>query len=229
MMEPPGGTGGEGKGSNSVANLADMARRLNLRNHPRATEETGTHRNLPPLILMTDVHRLADPAIAVSVLPEGSAVILRHTDRRELADLARRLRPLCSARRVRLLIAGEPRLAMTLGADGIHLSETLLRSGRGNWRRWRHNRLVTAAAHSPTALALAWRAGVDAVLLSPVFGTASHPDVAPLGVLRFAAWCRTSPLPVYALGGVTARTARRLTASGAVGIAGIEGMVPSPT
>ena len=211
-----------------MANLADMARRLNLRNHPGATEANGEHRDLPPLILMTDVHRLADPATAVSALPEGSAVIVRHTDRHELANLARRLRPLCRVHRVRLLIAGEPRLALALGADGIHLSESLLRSGRGTWRRWRHNRLVTAAAHSPAALALAWRAGVDAALLSPVFGTASHPDAAPLGVLRFAAWCRTSPLPVYALGGVTLRTARRLDASGAVGIAGIEGMVPTP-
>ena len=41
---------------------------------------------------------------------------------------------------------------------------------------------------------------------------------------RFAAWCRAAPLPVYALGGITAETAGRLAASSAAGIAAIGGL-----
>ncbi len=74
---------------------------------------------------------------------------------------------------------------------------------------------------SPAALFRAARAGADAVLLAPVFQTASHPDSRPLGCLRFAAWCRESPLPVYALGGVSETSRRRLKGSGAAGLAGI--------
>ena len=65
------------------------------------------------------------------------------------------------------------------------------------------------------------RAGADAVLLGPVFETASHPGGRTIGPLRFALWCRRSRVAVYALGGVTAATAKRLIASGAAGIAGI--------
>ena len=60
-------------------------------------------------------------------------------------------------------------------------------------------------------------------LLSPVFETKSHPGNAGLGVLKFAAWGRRAPLPVYALGGIDAGNARRLSHSGAAGIAGIGG------
>jgi thiamine monophosphate synthase len=46
-----------------------------------------------------------------------------------------------------------------------------------------------------------------------------------LGALRFARLARASPLPVYALGGVTAANWRRLEESGACGIAGIGGIM----
>ncbi len=88
--------------------------------------------------------------------------------------------------------------------------------------------LVAAAAHGPAGLYRARRAGADAALLSPVYPTASHPRAPTLGPLRFAAWARRAPLPVYALGGVTAVTARRLAASNAAGLAGIGFAVGPP-
>ncbi len=80
---------------------------------------------------------------------------------------------------------------------------------------------MTAAAHDAAAIRRAARHGAHAVLLSPVFATASHPGAPSLGPLRFARLARCSPIPVYALGGITAETARRLAGSGAVGLAGI--------
>ena len=68
--------------------------------------------------------------------------------------------------------------------------------------RWQREWLVTAAVHSPAALRAAAAAGADAALLSPIFATASHPDVRTLGLQRFAALAQASPLPVYALGGI---------------------------
>ena len=85
--------------------------------------------------------------------------------------------------------------------------------------------LVTAAAHSPGALYRAERAGADVVLLAPVFPTESHPQTRPLGTLRFSVWCRQSPIPVYALGGVSPVNLRRLKDSGTRGFAGISGFL----
>jgi thiamine-phosphate pyrophosphorylase len=179
-----------------------------------------------PLILITDADRLADPVEAVRRLPRGSAVLLRHYHDPLRPALARRLAAMCRQRGLRLLIAGDARLARAVGAGGLHLPEALVARGPRRWRLWRRKGwMVTAAAHSPAAVRAAAAAGVDAVLLSPVFATRSHPERAALGVLRFQAWARTSPLPVYALGGIDARTAPRLLSTRAVGLAGIGGFI----
>ena len=201
--------------------LSDVARHLNL-TRPRR----GRKKSLPPLILMTDTLRLADPLAATALLPRGSAVILRHYGTPERTALGRALAVICRRRGLLLLVAGDRRLAAAIGAAGLHfpegaLGQARLAAGRGN-RRW----LVTAAAHSPAAIRQAARAGANAVLLAPVFATQSHPGAKPLGTLLFARWCRESRLPVYALGGVGNETARRLLGSGAAGIAGIGALIP---
>jgi len=205
-----------------VANLAEEARRLK----PRRTARGGT---LPRLILMTDPERLPDPGQALAGLPHGSAVILRRYGENPQADAARRaqarqLLAACRRRGLLLLIAGDARLAATIGADGLHLSEHLVRWGSQRWRLWRRPKwIVTAAAHGPEALRHAVRIGADAALLSPVFPTASHPGAAALGPLRFAIMAGAVAIPVYALGGLTGASAQRLRAAEPVGFAGIGG------
>jgi len=161
-----------------------------------------------------------------AALPRNSAVIFRHYGAPDREDLAARLVAQSRRRGIRVLVAADAGLAARIGADGLHLPQALAARGPGVWQSWRRpDWLVTAAAHSPAALWRARAAGADAALLSPVFSTASHPGGAALGVLRFAAWCRNSPLPVYALGGVSAANIRRLKGCGARGLAGISGFV----
>jgi thiamine-phosphate pyrophosphorylase len=178
---------------------------------------------------MTDRARLPDPALAIAGLPPGAAVIFRDYDAPDRTAAARRLRRLCRARRLLFLVAGDWRLAVAVRADGLHLPEGLLRHGYATWRRARRRVfLVTQAAHGRAAIAAGGRHGVDAVLLAPVFATASHADAKPLGPLRFARLVRVSPVPVYALGGVTARTRRRLRGIKIAGIAAIGALIPKP-
>ena len=180
--------------------------------------------SLPALVLMTDEARLPDPLPAAGALPAGSAVILRHYGAPGRAALARRLAAIARRRGLLLLVGEDPALARRVGAAGVHLPERALRRARAV--RWHGEWLVTAAAHSHASLHAAAACGADAVLLSPVLATASHPDSRPLGPRRFAALARTSPVPVYALGGIDGTHARILRGSGAVGIAGIGGLIP---
>lgn len=203
--------------NSATRTLADVARCVK---RPQAAA------HLPRLILMTDSVRLPDPLAAVERLPKGSAVIVREPDPVARGKLVRRLLLPCRRRRVRLLVAADARLAAV--ADGLHLSEALLRRGYGRWPVRRHGALLTAAAHSPTAIRRAAARALDAVLLAPVFATASHPGAAALGPLRFARMVRHSPLPVYALGGIDAASARRLRGSGAAGFAAIGALAPRP-
>jgi thiamine-phosphate pyrophosphorylase len=195
------------------AKLARAARSLNLRS------------GLPPLILMTDETRLADPAAAALSLPAGSAIILRHTDETARAALAAALKPIARQRALFLLIAGDAALAARIGAEGLHLPETRSREAK-HWKALRPSWLITVAAHSERALLLAAGSGADAALLAPAFPTLSHGSRVALGVARLRLMAERAVLPVYALGGVNAQTARRLLGARLAGIAAIEGLVP---
>jgi thiamine-phosphate pyrophosphorylase len=70
--------------------------------------------------------------------------------------------------------------------------------------------MFLATAHSLREIGLANRVRADAVLLSPVFPTRSHPGARTLGPSRFRLLAAWAAMPVIALGGLSARAARRL-------------------
>lgn len=210
-----------------------MSTRLTIAGAARALNSSAPA-HLPALIVMTDTARLADPLAIVNRLPHGAAIILRHyadddaPDRRRAREnLAHALARSCRAQGLLLLVAADLNLALRIGAAGLHMPEWQLRATAGPRRRPRPGFIITAACHSAGALARAAKLGVDAALLAPVFPSASHPGAPTLGALRFSALVHDAMIPVYALGGVNPRTARRLGSSGAIGIAGI-GFVSGP-
>jgi len=190
--------------------MSDSASRRRL---ARAAKKLAAAGPLPPLVLMTDDARLPDPIPAVQALPRGSMVIVRCRDPIRRRALARSIAVLARAHGLVVLVAGDAALARR--AHGIHLPEARL--GEAARARACGHTFITASVHSLAALRRAKYA--DAVFLSPVFPTASHPGRAHLGPLRAAAMARLSPLPVYALGGITAANAGRLT--GFCGLAAI--------
>ena len=113
-----------------------------------------------------------------------------------------------------VVVAGE----YAVGADGVHLPEARLNEAL-HWRARRPSLLLTAAVHSLAALGMVRRLGLDAVFLAPVFPTASHLGRAGIGPVRANLMARAAGMPVYALGGIDARNAGRL--SGFCGIAAV--------
>lgn len=166
---------------------------------------------LPRLWLMTDERVGEGLWPALERLPRGSGVIFRHYRTPERRALFERVRRIARRRGLLLLLAGSPREAIAWHADGAHGRSPHVRSSRPLVR--------TAPAHDAYELA---RARADAVLLSPVFLTHSHPGARVLGPLRFAVLARRARLPVIALGGMDARRFRRLERSGAYGWAAID-------
>lgn len=190
------------------AKLARAARRFSL--------QSGSA--LPPLILMTDDERLADPVAAARALPRGSMVILR-TRRAALRErLGTELRAVAKARGLKLLIAGDAELAARIGADGVHLPEKDAKSA-AHWRARRAHWIITTSTHSLTAIMAARHA--DAVIVAPIFPTASHPGAGILGAMRLRRIAQHSAVPVYALGGIDANTVRNLEGAKLAGVAAI--------
>lgn len=108
--------------------------------------------------------------------------------------------------------------AQALGI-GVHLAA-------GQLREWAERPLplsvpVGASCHDAGELELASRLGCDFATLSPVFATASHPGVEPLGWPRFGRLAEAASLPVYALGGVGPKELQEAQVHAAQGVAGI--------
>jgi len=181
----------------------------------RAKGRGGGKTPLPPLFLVIDPKRTPHPVRLARRLPAGAGLIFRAFGAANARRTAEKLgRVAKSGRTVLLIGSGEPRMR---GA-GAHLPERLASQAR---RYRRRGALLTAAAHSEAAIRRARLAGCDAVLVSTVFESASPSAGKPMGAVRFAALVRRAGLPVYALGGINAKTARRLLASGAAGLAAV--------
>lgn len=205
--------------------VAETARLLQAR-APKRPARRRARAALPALFAMSDEARVPDPLAALRCLPRGAAIILRHYGAPSRAALARRLVEAARRRGVAVAVAGDWRLAVRTGAAGVHLPEAALKASLPLGAAVRAKKLfVTMAAHSLGAVFKAARRGASAAIVGAVFPTPSHPGRPCLGVLRFAALCRKSPIPVVALGGIDARSAMRLLDSGAAGIAGIGGVL----
>ncbi|WP_347303294.1 thiamine phosphate synthase [Croceibacterium sp. TMG7-5b_MA50] len=150
---------------------------------------------LPALWLLTDARNDAALDRALARLPRGSAVIFRHY---HLPVAERR------ARFAVLRRQGRARGLLVVLAGKEHWPADMQYGRRIAGRPW------LATVHSAREIARANLAGADALVLSPVFPTRSHPGAATLGPVRFRLLARLASAPVIALGGMDAAGARRL-------------------
>jgi len=160
---------------------------------------------LPAIWLVSDARNDAALERALDRLPRGSGLIFRHYHLEAAARRARFDRLLRLARRGGhvVILAGSPRQARAWRADGAYGAPLQLAGGP--------TMLRLATVHSLREMAQATRAArADAVLLSPVFATRSHPGGATLGPVRFRLLAARARGPVIALGGMGRLAAARL-------------------
>lgn len=160
----------------------------------------------PSLWLLTDARNDAMLDRALARLPRGSGLVFRHYHLPPAERRARfaRVRRLCRAHGHMAVLAGWARWP----ADGHYGCEV-------------PGRPYLATVHSAREIARANLRGADAVLLSPVFPTRSHPGAPSLGPVRFRLLARLSAAPVIALGGMDRRRAQALRWPGWAAIDGL--------
>lgn len=160
--------------------------------------------SLPALWLLSDARNDARLERALRTLPEGSGFVFRHyhlapeARRRRFDELAQVARE-CGHLTILSGSAGEAR---NWGADGLYGPPG--RIGPGG------PRLRIATAHGRAEIEMSNTIGADAVMLSPVFATRSHPEAPALGPERFRALAALARMPVIALGGMTWARAQQL-------------------
>lgn len=181
---------------------------------------------LPCTVLFTDETRTPDVPGLMPEMPRGSMVIFRHYDAPNRAALAKAVVRAAKPFGHKVLVAGDWKLALTSGAAGLHIPGHHLRRGQVGQTLPAHM-LCTAAVHDERAAHAAMQAGADAIFVSPLYQSRSHPGdggLGRLGLLRIAAAARGTA--VYALGGITGQNAPTLRALPLSGLAAIDGLVP---
>ena len=206
--------------------LTDLIRILNLTFGPCGPEPRwpapGSIRRLPRAIVMSDHKRMPDPAAVLDALPRDVAMIFRHYGDPDRAARAGEIVRRAHRLGIQVLVAGNPRLARHVGADGVHLpSHMLHRRVLFRIAAMRPSWLITAAVHDQRELTRATGARVNAVMVSPVFPTTTRLQRQALGVIGLTRIVTAAPMPVFALGGLNTRVLPRLRSCGAVGFAGI--------
>ncbi|RIJ24092.1 thiamine phosphate synthase [Henriciella barbarensis] len=162
---------------------------------------------LPGGFFLTDPARIPDARAIIDRLPDGIGVIIRHFGQAHAMQQAFDIVSDCQRAGRIVLIGADPDLALATGAEGVHWPFRM----RDDLRRTKPDLglLHTMSVHSPTELRVARAYPVDALIYSTVFPSASPSAGHPVGLSRFAAAASTSPVPLYALGGISAVNAEK--------------------
>lgn len=113
------------------------------------------------------------------------------------------------------------RVALTVGADGLHLSEN---GPRIDDVRWAYGPtapvpVLGRSVHSAEAARAATAEGADYLVVGSIYATASHPGSTPAGTALLRAVRAATSLPLLAIGGITAERADAVREAGADGVA----------
>ena len=139
-------------------------------------------------------------------------MVFRHyaTPERERRVLLRRVKRIAQARRLVVVVAGNPALV----ADGVH------------GQAWTHG-IRTWPAHSRGEALAGKRAGADALFVSPIHITRSHQGAAGIGPAQAMRIGRGLRIPMIALGGMTESRWRQIRRFGFHGWAAIDAWMPA--
>ena len=143
----------------------------------------------------------------------------RGLDGRSLSAIVGRCREAVRGTTARVVVNDRLDVALACGADGVHLKSDSYAA-----RRVRdivpRGFLIGQSIHS-VAEAAAIGASADYLIFGTVFATGSKPGSTPAGTTALAAAVLATPVPVLAVGGVTADTAGAVARAGAAGVAAI--------
>lgn len=184
-----------------------------------------------PLIALSGLYIVLDPTAyaprdLVDVLKAAAAAgarLFQYRDKaapmREAYRQALRLREASGEVGACLIINDRCDLALAVGADGVHVGQRDLSCGHAK-RLLSAGKIVGVSTHRTAEVEDATRAGADYIGFGPIFETGSKPDRAPLVGLEGLRDARMrTPLPIFAIGGITPATAQAVRQAGADGIA----------
>jgi len=158
------------------------------------------------------------------------AIQLREKDLQtiEAYRLAQRALALTRQAGAALVINDRVDVALALGADGVHLTRKSLPPAEARTLVGPRMR-VGVSCHGLEDVREAMDGGADFLVLGPIYATPSKalygPPLTPAFLEQARALC---PLPIFAIGGITAARVPAVLAAGADGVAVISAVLAAP-
>jgi thiamine-phosphate pyrophosphorylase len=147
---------------------------------------------------------------------------------RDLCALGRALAALCAEHGALFVVNDRLDVALACGAAGVHLGQDDLPAAAARALAG-PDFVVGVSASTPEEALEAARAGADYLGTGAVYATATKPDAgAPIGVRGLRRVVESVPLPVVAIGGITAANAAEAVAAGAAGVAVVSAVMAAP-
>jgi len=174
---------------------------------------------LTDVVLQDRFSHLELTAMAISGGADTIQFRQKNGSTRELIEIAKEMRILCSRAGVIFIVNDRIDIAIASGADGVHLGQddfpiSLARDLLG------HDRIIGGSASSIEEARKCLSEGVDYIGFGPIYRTKSKHDAGPpCGIHAMKQAINEIPLPFIAIGGVDSNNIHELIRAGAHGIA----------
>jgi thiamine-phosphate pyrophosphorylase len=174
--------------------------------------------------------RIESLAVRVESAIRGgvSCVQLRekHLAYGEFLPEAKRIKEICDAWHIPLIINDDYRIAAESGADGVHLGQddgdiSLVRAEMGE------DFIIGATAKTIAQARTAAEKGADYIGCGAVFGSVTKPDAIPMSLEVLISIRQAVDIPMVAIGGIQRNNILRLEGLGLDGVAVVSGLFRS--
>lgn len=189
-------------------------------------------KDIPRLHVITDEtvqNRFSHAALARLAVAGGADCVQYREKRplttRELMDAAQEMLTACEEVGATLVVDDRADVALSVGAPAVHLGRNdldvaIARTILGP------DAMIGGTANSYEEASRVWTTGVDYMGIGPVYGTRSKANPAPvMGLETLERICRDCPVPVIAIGSITAERIPDVIAAGAHGVAILSAIV----
>lgn len=165
------------------------------------------------------IHKALDAGIRFVQLREKDLNSL------DLYILAKKVKNLTDQYGAYLLINDRVDIALSIEAEGVHLTETSLPTEKVR-RLLGNNKIIGKSIHLPIAISKKGFTDIDFVTLSPVFNNPGKEyKTKIIGIDRLKKAVSITPVPVYALGGITPDNVKKVRNAKVYGIAVSSGIL----
>lgn len=136
----------------------------------------------------------------------------------EFLEEAKQIQKLCKEYKVPFVINDNVEIAKQIGADGVHVGQDDMESGKVRTLLG-EDKIIGVSAHNVEEALLAQANGADYLGVGAVFNTMSKDDVSTLNHEVLKEICKAVSIPVIAIGGINEENVLKLAGTGICGVA----------